>query len=242
MSDYKRPLRHPNYPSLVPVVPRQANVRHTPRWGRQGFSGGGGPAAAAPEVQRIIYVLGGQFDDEDTDLPVMIYATEETKPDHPPEAPEQATVTLGVDGSGNVIVDSFTPGSGYTGDEQATVAVVGDGTSAELGVTYDEGSVASVVVNSTSSDWTEASADLPLPLGFVADIQLPPGYGVGIEFVGSTTVAHYISFWGNRVASPRYVLPGGTIAAPGHPLEIVGSQTEVAADAETFETVLVRGI
>jgi hypothetical protein len=200
------------------------------------FPRGGG---AAP--LRVVYVLGGQFDNDDVNLPVMRYASEETKPAEPPELPTQATVTLAIV-SGEVTVASFTPGSGYTGDEATTVTVQGDGTSATLTISYDNGAVDDVTVAATSDDWTEASAVLPQPLGFVDTVTLPDGYGIGAEINGESITYHIISFWGDRVTTPRWVLPGGTVQAPGYPLLIIGSQTEIAADDEPFSTVLVRGI
>lgn len=198
------------------------------------FPGGSGGA-----VPSMIRVLGGQIDGDG--LPIMRFSQTENKPETPPALAEVATVTLGVDGSGQVIVSSFTPGSGYTGDEATSVVVTGDGTSATLAITYDteENNVSNVAVSASSSDWTEASATLPDPIGIVDTVELPDGYGVGVIVSGAGEgQLRIISHW--RTNTPKWDIPGSDIEAPnGFVLLIEETITETAEDEESFPAVRV---
>ena len=194
---------------------------------------GGGSVVPVPDTIRV---LGGQF--TTAGLPIMRYSQTENKPATPPAEAIKAVLSFTVSAGEVTAATIDIAGAGFTGDEPTVYDIIGDGTGAQVTVTFDDGAVDGATVTAPGSGYTTADNLEIEPQGLVDTVELPDGYGVGIDSNGNRRI---ISHW--RTQTPIWDIPGSQIVEneAGFWLLIKEQVTETADDAAEFPAVIVEG-
>jgi hypothetical protein len=187
---------------------------------------GGGGSVAAP---LSITILGGQFFDDDTDLPYMRYSTDENKFSTAPAGWVAATVTVTASGGvlSSVTVDAG--GSWHLASNTNIVVPGGDG-AGRISLTATSGVVTSGSVTTAGTGYPDSTTFTVGATGTPQGLPFPDGYGYGILSNGSRTI---ISYWGSRNFAPQW--PAGA----NRTMNWVENVTETATDNTTFTSARV---